>query len=485
MPPGTAFRLAFVLTSLIAAGCGGPPKANSPEPGSGAAEAGSSPLSVQSISQGYVGSAACSSCHAEEANAWHGHPMYKSLSPAIDADPVEDYEHASFSTADSLTYYVERTPTEILHHEKRVDAKGDVIYDQGVPIAFTVGSGARGRSYLVNVDGRMYVSPISWYSGPGKWDLSPGYEPGNHRRFERRISDGCASCHTGRVAIHGEQESRFLPEPFPEPAIGCERCHGPGKEHADRHTAGVVDSSPDPIFNPASVSDARRDAVCNQCHLQGLLRVVRSGRSEYDFRPGSYLSDNWIIFRKTAGVESGSAAAVSQVEQMYASRCYTQSGGALSCIGCHGGHSLPSGESYRDFYRTQCVGCHRTGSSECTEQPDLRRAADNDSCVACHMPKVPAADVHAAQTDHRILRRPATTAQNASPRGLSFRDSPMVLFVEPGVTVPQMELSRARGIFLADQASAGGTEAQAKRAIDRLLETMKACPDDIESRYKV
>jgi hypothetical protein len=482
--PGVAVFVVLVM----AMGCGtkGPPGSSAPSaakrqtdvesPGEQAADA--RPRSGE-----YVGSAACARCHADEARAYHDHPMSQSLFEAGRAPPLEDYSQSAFSPWESLVYYAEKGDSGVVHHEQRTDAAGKVLYDQAVSIAFAVGAGERGRSYLINLDGRMYASPVSWYNGPARWGLSPGYGPDNNPRFERRVSDGCLSCHAGRVAAHGQDIDRFGDPPFLELSIGCERCHGPGQKHVRFQSGPHSGEGRDAIVNPARLNGAKRDAVCNQCHLQGRRRVVRTGRTEFDFRPGEFLGDNWVVFLKTAGVREGTAAAVSQVEQLYASRCYWQSGGALACITCHGGHNLLRGDDAAHAYRDVCLGCHSDGKKQCSEDVARRQAATAaDSCVVCHMPKFPASDVHAAQTEHRILRKPSPADTAGAPAPVS-RDVKPALFDEPGATVDGLEWDRARGIYLAERAAASGNTDQAKEAVELLVPALNRAPRDVEARY--
>jgi hypothetical protein len=406
--------------------------------------------------------------------------MSQSLLIPADTTPIEDFEHAGFSPETALEYYVKKTPEWIVHHERRVDQGGKVIYDLGLPVAFSVGSGTRGRSYLINIEGRLFASPITWYSQPGRWDLSPGYAAENNKRFDRQVSEGCLACHAGRVALHDQDRDRFADPPLLELSIGCERCHGPGGQHVAHHAAEDARENPDSIVNPRKLSGARRDSVCNQCHLQGQRRVVRLGRSEFDFRPGMFLSDNWVIFVKTAGIESGAAAAVSQVEQMYASRCYRKSNGSLGCISCHAGHDAHQDEL---SYRETCLSCHEGTTAGCSEDLVRRQqVTKDDSCITCHMPKFAASDVHAAQTDHRILRQVRSQEPDAQ-RPPRPRDDVPVLFEEPGAKVVDKEWNRARGIFLGERVAAGGTADQAQAAVE-LLQPLENNPSgDVEGLY--
>lgn len=434
---------------------------------------------------GYIGSAACTRCHEEAARDYHSHPMSRSTAAVLDAVPLEDYAADGFRTLPAVEYAVEKTADGVLHHERRYDADGKLIYDQGLPVHYAVGSGVRGRTYLINFDGRLYASPVSWFADPEGWALSPGYAPENHARFERRVSHGCISCHVGRSEPHPDDLDRFT-NPVVEAAIGCERCHGPGRDHIAFHDSSAGDGpSRDTIVNPADLTGARQDAVCNQCHLLGHRRVVRYGRTEFDFRPGMLLSDNWIVFLKTLNADGRDAAAVSQVEQMYSSKCYTATDGALTCLSCHDGHQVLRNEQAALAFRSRCVECHSAEDAGCTETSAARRATvPADSCTACHMPKFPAEDVHASQTDHRILKRPAVINPEG-PRSGPVAHGPKraLLFHEPGAVVPRLEVDRARGIFLAEQASGFNLKEQAKEAVNLLLPVLKGAPKDIEGRY--
>src|SRR5262249_36174520 len=144
--------------------------------------------------------------------------------------------------------------------------------------------------------GRIYVSPISWYAKTSEWDLSPNYRPDNHPRFDRRANDGCLNCHVGRLHYERGVSDRYGSPPFLELGISCERCHGPGRDHADLHEARDTAGASDPIVNPAALGAGARDDVCNQCHLQGEKRILRYGRTFHDFSPGMRLEEVWTVF---------------------------------------------------------------------------------------------------------------------------------------------------------------------------------------------
>jgi len=61
-------------------------------------------------------------------------------------------------------------------------------------MAYAVGSGSQARSYLLQRDGSLFESPITWFVQKGEWQLSPGYDR-NLVHFTRRIEPRCLYCH--------------------------------------------------------------------------------------------------------------------------------------------------------------------------------------------------------------------------------------------------------------------------------------------------
>ncbi|MFM9116250.1 MAG: hypothetical protein ACKOU6_08830, partial [Planctomycetota bacterium] len=129
------------------------------------------------VSQGFTGSATCAECHAEIAEKFARHPMGRSFARVTDAEPVEKYEETEFSPPGPRSYRVERDGEQVFHHERMVDAAGEAIYDQRVPVRYALGSGQHGRSYLIEKEGNLWQSSIGWFTAGETWGLSPGYRP--------------------------------------------------------------------------------------------------------------------------------------------------------------------------------------------------------------------------------------------------------------------------------------------------------------------
>ena len=258
-----------------------------------------------------------------------------------------------------------------------------------------IGSGNVGRSFAFAVDDFLFQAPVSYYSSTGRWDLSPGYAGKHNIELAKPIEEPCLYCHASRAQPVAKTQNRYLDPPFLEGGVGCERCHGSGQKHVKTHRD---------IVNPAKLDAARRDSICQQCHLTGAARVPRPGRGVGTFRPGDLLSDHLTVFVWEQA--SGERAATDHSEQLARSKCKLASGDRMWCGTCHDPHSRPATADRIDFYRKACIGCHaRKG---CALSMDAR-ASVGDDCASCHMPKGRSREgEHVVYTDHTIVRRPAS-----------------------------------------------------------------------------
>ena len=162
----------------------------------------------------FVGSRVCAECHQEIVDAYQSHPMAHSLAEVQNAPPIEAYDQDNeFQPEGPRKYAVRKDGDRIVHHEILSDRSG-VIYDQPVEVQYALGSGIRGRSYLIKNGPMIATSPITWYTGKHRWDLSPGYHPKFHPRFSRMVGDGCLMCHAGRTASDRDKPDTYQTPPL-------------------------------------------------------------------------------------------------------------------------------------------------------------------------------------------------------------------------------------------------------------------------------
>lgn len=429
---------------------------------------------------GYVGSESCRDCHAEVYAEYQAHPMAQSLFTVDEAPALEDYStDTSFTTPAGRKYTIEKRDATVFHHEAVLDQAREAVYDQRVEVHYAMGSGRRGRSYMTNRDGWLYMSPVAWYTQAERWDLSPGYAPGSHMRFSRQALDRCVQCHAGRVNYRDDSDNygvnyyQYAAAPFAELGLGCERCHGPGQAHIEHRKANKGNTG-DPIINPEKLDGPRREAVCNQCHLQGEYQILRYGRKHRDFRPGENMGDTWSVFIKAE--DTGPTEAVSHMEQMQVSRCFKESSGRLGCISCHDSHSIPDEATKAVVYRERCLECHQDRGCSLPEVEQQREPALG-SCIACHMPRFSASDIpHTAQTDHRILREPEPQSDD-----FDNADEPPSLRIFDTFVVPltKLEEDRAKGLLLANRAESYNNPQLALEAEKLLRPFAEVAADDV------
>jgi len=319
----------------------------------------------------YVGSENCIECHRDQHATYLETTHSRSLTLA---DPTKEPPNAQFEHAPSgLRYEVHRDDERLWHRESLV-AGSESIELGDRPLKYLVGSGRFARTYLVEIDGFLVESPVSWYASEQAWRMSPGYDGASHLSFQRNVTDECLFCHAGRTSNVAGSPSRIK---LQELAIGCERCHGPGSMHVARHRAG--------------------EAICQQCHLESVGNSLVQERTRADFRPGLRWTDFCVNY--DAQSPSGRMTVTGHVQQMHRSRCY-QDSTTLTCISCHDMHSPPSPEQRVQHYRAACLTCHQ--DSSCKLPAAERQQRRENDCAACHMPQSPTDVPHVAFTHHCI-----------------------------------------------------------------------------------
>jgi predicted CXXCH cytochrome family protein len=424
----------------------------------------------------YTGDSACARCHPEITRAYRDHPMGRSLHevrPGVQGEGIT----ARFERQ-GLEYTVEPTADRVIHRETRRDSGAKVVSANEAVVRYVIGSGQQALAFVAERgDGTLWESPITWYPKKQTWDLSPGYENDNPH-FERLIKPACLFCHSNRFDHVKGTENRYRSPTFHGESIGCERCHGPGELHVQSPRAtgdGVAN-----IVNPASLPPTLRDSVCEQCHLQGDIRILRLGRDLTDFRPGFPLADVETVFVKTDS--SGRSRFFGQVEQMHASHCFRQSAGRMGCISCHDPHQLPDPKTKQAYYRDRCLDCHATkGCSLPATDRAARGAADG--CIDCHMPKSKNQQVpHTATTQHMILRFNDGRDHDMELDQKRGGDIPLVRFPVDGKMPEANALhSRELGVALATRGDAlprWPAKTLARMALPMLEAAVKATPDD-------
>jgi Flp pilus assembly protein TadD len=428
----------------------------------------------------FVGDEACAGCHAEKAKTYRQHPMGRSLASVAEAAPLERFDSAAHNPLDvsNLRYQVERQGSRVWHRETLRDRQGRGVAERAAEVQFAVGSGQRGRAYLINQDGYLFASPLTWYPAEERWDLSPGYERRNPH-FGRPITPDCLFCHCNQADPVADTVNRYQEPIFRGQTIGCERCHGPGELHVVERGAGLPLGGPIDftIVNPRHLSPERREQVCQECHLQGQQRIPRRGRNAWEYRPGLPWDHFVTDFVRLPEFSEGNKF-VGTVEQMHLSRCFLESKepNKLGCTSCHDPHEKPAPDKAAGFYRQRCLMCHKEKGCSL---PAVARAEKADDCVGCHLPRSGSNFNHTSISDHRVPRRPEAASRPSGPPAWPKPGQIPLAPFHPGRTdQDRREIERGLGIALIETAD-GQSGPRARQLADSALPLLeKALADD-------
>ena len=356
----------------------------------------------------YVGSEACRGCHEDVYNNYRRMAMGRSMAPAAEAHHAPAPERITVHSEKLDRYFdIFRQDGELYQSEYALGESGAKTFENVHKVAYAVGSGVNGVTYIVRRGDHLFEAPLSYYSRAKKWALSPGYEFVDIG-FNRPIHAACLACHAGRPMSVKDRDGLYRDPPFEELAIGCENCHGPGKLHVNKRLAQLEsDEAVDlTIVHPLKMPARIAEGICMNCHQGGNARVLQPGRNYADFRPGTHLNDTLAIFKFPMERDNPRESDLLEHQfSMELSTCFRQTEGELSCFSCHEIHNQPAPAAKVAYYREKCFQCHDNGS--CTQPLDWRmRQTPANNCAACHMPQRDVDVIsHSSLTNHRIVRR--------------------------------------------------------------------------------
>jgi len=243
-----------------------------------------------------------------------------------------------------------------------------------MPIRWAMGaSSAIGQTYILEKDGELYESRVSYYRDLKALAPTMGAEgstPAEINEAAGRLMSQddkllCFGCHATNA-----KQGRELTLDKLLPGVQCVHCH----ESADTHLAAMLLDSydletPKDLLKLRNISAEQVSNFCGQCHrtweeivLQGNL-----GIGNIRFQP----------YRLTG------------------SKCYDTDDPRISCLACHDPHHELSSQPLD--YDAKCLACHGGG------KPGAKACKlSKDKCVTCHMPKIELPGAHFKFSDHRI-----------------------------------------------------------------------------------
>jgi hypothetical protein len=158
-------------------------------------------------------------------------------------------------------YRVERQASQSFYEV--TDGKSTVR----VPIAWCVGHGQAGQTWVFEKDGVLHESRVSYYTKIDGLDFTMGAPPGTPTSLSEAVGRpmgrddvrGCFGCHTTFSSRGADiQMDKAIP------GVTCEGCHGPGGEHAA--ALGRGNPKERGIFNPGQLATEAQSNFCGNCH---------------------------------------------------------------------------------------------------------------------------------------------------------------------------------------------------------------------------
>lgn len=306
--------------------------------------------------EGYVGASVCMQCHHEVARKYrtsgHAHtfhttaesPMARSLAGTEFKDPLRQ---------GTFRYRLDAEGLSVSMPER--------FGDEQFPLALAIGSGTHAVTFLTllpHQDGGVVglEHRATFYHELNSLGLTVGHrfltdpvEDAEHfgKVLDRKKVTDCIRCHTTHATIDSPQLRDLIPH------VGCESCHGPGRDHVLAQRRGL----PGPEIRTEKRWPNGLDEIktCGACHRMPdslkATELVRNSRVLPRFQPAGLMQ----------------------------SRCYTESKGQMRCTTCHNPHEKTSTNTAA--YERACMGCHQQlNAATCPK--------GTTGCVGCHMPRI-------------------------------------------------------------------------------------------------
>lgn len=376
----------LVATTVATRQSSGPPRETSitsaPVAPSGPAAVATGDPHGNGPSGDYVGSAACRRCHEVEHGQWERSLHIKMTRPLADATVVGDFEGAKLSEFGRSYEFGRRNGVPFMK----------ITFGDREPESFTVDytlGSKRYQGYLSKLpDGRIYVLPAFWQVESKRWldwkQITP--VPDGAHDMRQIWNANCFNCHATNLAQGYDIATKQYRTTWTEMGIGCEACHGPGREHIALADAWEKNPALKPAYDSEgndprltdilktlstrSAAPRRTYDTCAYCHgnKTNVFVGFKAGDRYEDYALPFLLSDE-IPATDLQGEfwPDGRPNRFNRPQALMLSGCFQA--GAITCTKCHVAHGSRYEHSlkvniYQGRYSdTLCTQCHQERKS--------------------------------------------------------------------------------------------------------------------------
>jgi len=307
----------------------------------------------KNVTATFVGSEACSGCHATKYNDWvdSGHP-YKFTVIENGQPPVYPPEAINFQD----TY---------------MDNLADGSHDWS-DIAGVIG-GYGWKARFVGTDGHLIGTAGSSFPTAGMGHNQINFYGGeNHGWVDYHPEDvkiynyGCFKCHT----TGGDTTGTWLTGvdglgTFTEGGVGCEGCHGPGSDHI----AAPSSSNIDKVYEFAHL-----DNSVGGLDINGVVQTPDANGDDVNFLCGTCHNRD---YKSPINSSGGFIKHHEQWDEFVTTGHYASPSFGDGCITCHDPHKRVIWDG--DGITKTCGSCHPNQVANINHEGDA-------TCLDCHMP---------------------------------------------------------------------------------------------------
>jgi tetratricopeptide (TPR) repeat protein len=365
-----------------------------------------SPVAARTVSSDdFIGAEACAGCHVSEYRAWSGSTHGRAGGTPGPDIVIAPFDGQPIRFSDGVV--VPRIRAGTYEFAVRQQGFDEAVFriDGVIGGAHMIGGGTQG--YIGRqVDGTERFLPWDWSGSEETWFCNTGtradqgWEPitsempmadcgdwpplrpiGTISRFAN-----CQECHGSQILTEIDPGSGYTTS-YTTLQVNCESCHGPGREHVERASAGPFAGDADVGISSLAYLDKDESLqVCFQCHA--LKDVLKEG-----YLPGEPLEAYYALKYPVLGDQpytiDGRVRSFAYQATHLASACYLQ--GPMDCVSCH----EPHGQGYWDVDKTpladpfddgQCTSCHRSKEVDPRAHTFHEPGSEGAKCVSCHMP---------------------------------------------------------------------------------------------------
>lgn len=374
--------------------------------------------------QDYAGPQACAKCHALIQQQWAGSLHGKVLQPATDQN-VKGRFAAEKVVLRGSTYFLQHRGTNYYITQS---------YIAGKPwkhkIEYVLGS-RRIQQYLTTLpDGRIIVLPPTWDVVHKTWihDVDTDNPEEDSGTDIQVWNKSCYSCHVTGAKKNFDWQQDHYQTKWRSFGVGCERCHGPGKEHVAQASASTTDKNKQPsrnsmITNPARLDPSRSSMICAQCHSlrDTYADGFSAGADYYDFfvpmiearLPSSENPAYWPDGRPRWFSNEAMG--------LWQSQCFLK--GGATCVTCHSKpHAMDVDQNprLRPQNNALCTQCHNAIGTNITKHTHHSLQSLGSSCVECHMPAT-VLSLNTRMRDHSLsIPVPENTVRHGIPNACNI-----------------------------------------------------------------